>query len=1020
MSSRAFDSGQPSADSLFAAWLARHEAGEEADFEALCGEHPHAAPKLRDLYGHWAKVEAVRLQHGLGGSLSQKLRTQYGSEVDPQVTLEDEGPSKPDFSTGVLSRLAGRGPASARYRIKGEVAHGGMGVVLRVWDEDLRRHLAMKLMLGQGVAAAQDDAPRSDSRLLARFLEEAQVTGQLDHPGIVPVHELGLDAEGRVYFTMKLVKGQTLKQVFDALSKGEGGWTQTRVLGLLLKVCEAMSYAHAKGVIHRDLKPANVMVGSYGEVFVMDWGLAKVLGREDEKDIRVRPEPELTTSAVRSDRRDRVDETPDSPLSTMDGDVVGTPAYMPPEQARGDLAAMGPHSDVYAVGAMLYHLLAGHMPYVPPGVKANNYAVWQLVQRGPPDPLSKRAPQVPVELVAICERAMRPEPHQRYADMSALASDLSAYVEGRVVRAYETGAWAEARKWVRRNRPLAAAIAVALVLAIGGLGAVGYVQAEGREVEKVQRERADAQAQEARLNAERAEAEKAKVLRLSDVKVLQELDAEADALWPAQSEKIAELKSWLERARALAGNLAAHRATILEMRARAFPWSDEQRVRDRETHPRAGELVQKQAELDGLIAQLERGLEGDARAKAEERVAELEPQVEALAEEVAARRTWRFDSPEDQWQHDVLAELIGNLNKLEAGLLAQDAITEEHGWSVAKRLSFAQQLETGFAPGGEYARAWEQALPSIREGYPGLDLKPQVGLLPISPDPESGLWEFAHLMTGEPAQRDGEGRLVLREETGVVLVLLPGGTFWMGAQSSDPDGRNYDPQAQGDEGPVHEVALSAFFLSKYELTQGQWLRLTGRNPSAYQRNNLAPTLLQPVEQVTWLDCMEWLQRAGLTLPSEAQWEYGARAGTDTPWWTGAERESLREQHAANLADQAAAESGAIWPDIKAWPELDDGYAVHAPAGVFAPNAFGLHEVAGNVLEWCLDGHDRYFYRNSPRMDPVAPWAGAIYRVTRGGSFAAGADSARAAIRGYIIPTDAGDNAGVRPAKDIVR
>jgi len=259
----------------------------------------------------------------------------------------------------------------------------------------------------------------------------------------------------------------------------------------------------------------------------------------------------------------------------------------------------------------------------------------------------------------------------------------------------------------------------------------------------------------------------------------------------------------------------------------------------------------------------------------------------------------------------------------------------------------------------------------------------------------------------------------LTEETGVVLVLLRGGSFWMGAQSGDPQGRNYDPQAQGDEGPVHETELSAFFLSKYELTQGQWLRLTGRNPSFYQPpGGFAMSLLHPAEQVGWLDCMAWLPRAGLTLPSEAQWEYGARAGTDTPWWTGAERESLAEQHAANLADQAAARAGAPWPDIKDWPDLNDGYAVHAPVGTYAPNAFGLHEVAGNLWEWCLDGHDSGFYGRSPKQDPVSPWEGAATRVARGGSFRHAAVRARSAYRYLITPTLATTDLGVRPAVGI--
>src|SRR5262245_35996380 len=210
-------------------------------------------------------------------------------EADGSSQRHDNDPEpnepRPDSTGGLpaLKRLFGRTGVFERYKLEGEIARGGMGAILRVWDEDLQRHLAMKVVLGQGEAAPSGKTPPVDSRRLARFLEEAQVTSQLDHPGIVPVHELGLDAKGCVYFTMKLVKGKTLKDVLDELAAGEGDWTQTRVLGVIQKVCDAMAYAHHKGVIHRDLKPTNVMVGRFGEVYVMDWGLARVLDRPDPK-----------------------------------------------------------------------------------------------------------------------------------------------------------------------------------------------------------------------------------------------------------------------------------------------------------------------------------------------------------------------------------------------------------------------------------------------------------------------------------------------------------------------------------------------------------------------------------------------------------------------------------------------------------------------------------------------------------------------------------------------------------------
>ena len=230
-------------------------------------------------------------------------------------------------------------------------------------------------------------------------------------------------------------------------------------------------------------------------------------------------------------------------------------------------------------------------------------------------------------------------------------------------------------------------------------------------------------------------------------------------------------------------------------------------------------------------------------------------------------------------------------------------------------------------------------------------MAPQLGLVPFGRDPSSGLWEFWHVQSGEGPLRDESGKLVLTEEMGVVVVLLPGGQFWMGAQSSDPDGRNYDPQAQSDEGPVHEVELSPFFLSKYELTQGQWKRLTGQNPSNYGPDGLwggpllssgAPaSLVHPVEQVSWLDCMEWLPRAGLSLPSEAQWECGARAGTQTVYWSGSDLASL--EGAANLSDAYGKshgnESWSVWE-----PDFNDGATVHWPVGTSVANAFGRRKV----------------------------------------------------------------------------
>ena len=337
-----------------------------------------------------------------------------------------------------------------RYRISEEIGRGGMGTVYRVWDRDLRRSLAMKVLLSDPTVGSESRDPHA----LGRFLQEAQVTGQLDHPGIVPVHELGLDENGRAFFTMSLIRGQNLQkiieQVHDKDHEREEDWNLTRALGVVLRVCEAVAFAHDKGVVHRDLKPTNVMVGRFGETYVMDWGLARVVGEDEQR-------------APRLESRDS------NANMTMDGEVFGTPAYMPPEQARGSSASIDARSDVYAIGAILYHLLSGRVPYDSGAGVDSSRAVLDRVLAGPPPRVESIVPSAPSELVAICDKAMARDPRDRYSTALDLAADLRAFLEQRVVRAHETGAWAEARKWYRRNRGLAVASALAVVALLSGI-----------------------------------------------------------------------------------------------------------------------------------------------------------------------------------------------------------------------------------------------------------------------------------------------------------------------------------------------------------------------------------------------------------------------------------------------------------------------------------------------------------------------------------------------------------------------
>jgi len=963
---------RPEAERVYAEFYARCEDGENPDIEALCAEHPDCAEELRELHAHVLKARGLLGRHAASTRLSQRILALFGPEADPRIALEREADDEPTFSSELVRRLAARETSFGRYRIKGELARGGMGAVLRVWDEDLRRHLAMKVVLGKADPEAEGDTPAIDARSLGRFLEEAQVTGQLDHPGIVPIHELGVDPDGQCFFTMKLVRGRNLQRIIDEVHAGEGGWTLTRALGVVLKVCQAMAYAHDKDVLHRDLKPSNVMVGRFGEVYVMDWGLARVLGQKDTKNIRIRSREDGQTLAVESDRRVFGDSTPDSPLITMDGDIIGTPAYMSPEQASGRLEELGPPSDVYSVGAILYHLLTGHSPYVAEGERVSGHTVLAMVLMGPPPPLHSAAREVPPELAAICDKAMARKAADRYPGTLALAEDLQAYLEGRVVRAWRSGPWIEARKWVRRNRPLAAAAAAALLLALGGLGSTAYVQSTGHrrlaDTNRRLREanakasamamEASARAREAAESAALAEEREAKVLRLSDALQLRELVAEANELWPPHPDQVDDFQDWLDRAFELEEHLPQHEATLAAMRETGSPVT---------------------AEPD----------------------------------------TWRFERTEDQWHHDTLSELVGGLESFfEEGTGLES--------SVEERLEFARSIRAKSLTDPEPARRWEEAIDSIANAdecprYRDLVIRPQIGLLPIGCDPASGLWEFAHLQSGEPPVRNQGGGLALAEETGIVLVLLPGGRVSLGTQSGDRSLPNWDPQAEPSEGPVYEVELEPFLLSKYEMTQAQWLRIARSTPSTYRKDGpwvseTFRSLLHPVETVSWDDCTETLQRMALRLPTEAQWEYACRAGTTTPFWTGAEVETL--QGAVNLADLTSYTYGARFP--RDWEGLDDGWPVHAPVGSLPANAFGLHEIVGNVWEWCLDpwGHHDEPRREGDGLRSVDPEGRDI--AIRGAGFNSPTRYARSAYREPLRSANLGAQAGVRPARPLDR
>ena len=399
----------------------------------------------------------------------------------------------------------------------------------------------------------------------------------------------------------------------------------------------------------------------------------------------------------------------------------------------------------------------------------------------------------------------------------------------------------------------------------------------------------------------------------------------------------------------------------------------------------------------------------------------------ALGVELRRRRTWSFgpDAEAARFLHATLVELQGKLDRLEAA--QQTQVEQRIGW--AKRI-------------GELTRAHPQAnvtwgavrravAASARYEGRSIELRDEdvIGLVPLGANPVTGLMEFYHLRSAwdgdsDPAtiaipEHDPKtGAIEVTAQTGIVFVLLPGGTFSMGAQTENENSPNHDPQARGNESPVHEVTLAPFFLARHELTQAQWARLwsggeTLRRPSNYQtgESNFMGgriTGVHPVEMVDWPMCDELLTRQGLSLPTEAQWEYGCRAGTPTPWLC--ELSELR--HYANVADATAKQAGVPWT-CESWR---DGQVVHAPVGSFRANDFGLFDVHGNVWEWCLDEYGSYRGAVRPGDGLRLQGDGSAHRVARGGRFNIPAFNARSAYRSHDAPAFRSVILGLRPAR----
>ena len=438
-------------------WLPTAEELVFIELEMLWKAQPASGPRVEDFLSRFPRLNQPEIVERLVHH-EYDVRQNFGDrpslasyrERFPAIDLMgdetrgfDQGTLPPAKGHVLLETLASPTDSRSRYTLSRLHAEGGLGRVWVARDSILNREVALKEL---------KPLPAKHPEAWARFLKEAQVTGQLEHPNIVPVYELGRHPDdNQPFYTMRFVRGLTLRAAvveFHAQRRThqEDPLQWLRLLQAFVSVCNAVSYAHSRGVVHRDLKPDNVVLGGFGEVLVLDWGLAKTGDQ---------PEPASASVEVAGSAGSQ---------ATVAGHILGTPAYMSPEQAAGDIDRIDARTDVYGLGAILFELLTGRPPHLPD----KPVDVLDQIIKGPTPRASAVEPTTPPALSAICAHAMAKEPTERYASAVAFARDVECFLADEPVSVYREPLTARVARFVRRHRTgVAVSTAVALMLIIG-------------------------------------------------------------------------------------------------------------------------------------------------------------------------------------------------------------------------------------------------------------------------------------------------------------------------------------------------------------------------------------------------------------------------------------------------------------------------------------------------------------------------------------------------------------------------
>jgi len=935
-------------------------------------------------------------------------------------------------SSSTNKKVSFSGPESKqtdRFERQHFLDSGNLGEVFFAKDTELNRTVVTKYIRPE---------MSGDSLKQALFHLEGEVTGSLEHPSVVPVYGLGKDTKGRLYYAMRYVRGKKLSRVIAEYHRKESGLKQEALTGLLQNfqaVCLAIEYAHSKGVLHCDIKPDNIMIGDYGEVFVVDWGLVVVCG--DVKISSNIQETETLDQGVIPPYKPS--ELASSGLHEQQGGsrrgVGGTPAYMAPEQFTAtmseNISLVTPKADIYALGSTLYHILTGKAPHLPKeGVKESPDAFYFRITTGMiPTPREKDA-SIPKLLEQIVLKAMQVEPGDRYASARDLAEDIKRYVSDEPVHAYQESGLEKARRWIRKNRALVGVAMVMLLLV--AMVAIGFLImfAQFNKELIIERDRANS-------NEELAQQ------KLADIKKSQE-EAEAYKL------KIIKIENSLEMVLVPAGKFMMGSPEFENNR------NDDETQRE-VTLTNAfymGKYEVTQEQWEGLM-----GNNPSTTVGAKLPVTDISwNDCQDFIKKLNGKTGGGYRLPtEAEWEYACRAGTSTaysygrNLTESDANIDGDSikavgsykpntfGFYDMHGnvweWCNDWHGSFQDgEVTDPMGPatgegrvlrGGSFifevsfARSSNRSYntPTWRRNGLGFRLARTMNIEGLS---ESEINEFfLKVMREQKAKtkKDEETKtkkekeakikkeadeakakeaqkklaMILHKEVeekadlgaGIKLdiVLIPAGKFMMGSPASEKNRKSDETQ--------HEVTITKpFYMGKYEVTQEQWQAIMGNNPSETKGVKL------PVTHVSWEDCQEFIKKlnaktiGGYRLPTEAEWEYACRAGTNTAFSFG-DKITLKD---ANYS----------------------GSAIEAPAviGSYKPNAFGLYDMHGNVWEWCED-----WFKELPigtTIDPKGP-AMSDGRVLRGGSFW-WESTASSSSRADFPPTTKNFDFGFRLAK----